>query len=143
MAPRGRIPQIDHDPIHALSTVPSLLAVVLGIVIIGARLPWIIAGDMTLLQRRTLTSLMGRADAALGVLIGVPQTAAIAAGAALIALVDCRLMLVIMAIVTSAAAFYLLVRTIRQRAGTAVAGQQNQDPDKVGCGFMRCFRVRG
>ncbi|MFF7601907.1 MFS transporter [Streptomyces mirabilis] len=79
-----------------LSAAPSLLAVAPGAVLIGASLPLIVAGVMTLFQRRTPASLMGRTDAALNVLIGVPQTVAIAAGAALIALVDYRVMLAVM-----------------------------------------------
>ncbi|MER5793343.1 hypothetical protein [Streptomyces sp. NPDC001980] len=75
-----------------LSTAPSLLAVAPGTMLVGASLPWIVAGVMTLFQRRMPAVLMGRTDAALNVLIGVPQTTAIAAGAVLITLVDYRVM---------------------------------------------------
>lgn len=97
-----------------LSAVPSLLAVAPGTVLIGASLPWILAGLMTLFQRRTPAALMGRTDAALNVLIGAPQTAAIAAGAGLIALVDYRFMLAVMAILMAASALYLATRTTHQ-----------------------------
>ncbi|TWV53571.1 hypothetical protein FRZ03_09840 [Streptomyces misionensis] len=66
---------------------------------------------MTLFQRRTPASLMGRTDVALNVLIGVPQTAAIAGGAALIALVDYRLMFAVMGALMVASALYLATRT--------------------------------
>ncbi|MEW2513793.1 hypothetical protein [Streptomyces sp. NPDC046870] len=97
-----------------LSAVPSLLAVAPGIALIGASLPWILAGLMTLFQRRTPAAVMGRTDAALNVLIGASQTAAIAAGAGLIALVDYRFMLAVMAILMAASALYLTTRTTRQ-----------------------------
>jgi hypothetical protein len=110
-----------------LSAAPSLLAVGPGAVLIGASLPLIVA-RMTLFQRRTPTSLMGRTDAALNVLIGVPQTAAIAAEAALIALVDYRVMLAVMAALMAASALYLATRTTRQLTETVVKARLVQEP---------------
>jgi len=103
-----------------LNAAPTLLAVAPGAVLIGASLPLIIAGVMTLFQRRTPVSLMGRTDAALNVLIGVPQTAAIGAGAALIALVDYRIMLAVMGALMAASALYLATRPTHEPIGTAV-----------------------
>ncbi|MFJ3306918.1 MFS transporter [Streptomyces sp. NPDC086549] len=111
-----------------LSAVPSLFAVAPGIILIGASLPWIVAGIMTLFQRRTPTGLMGRTDAALNVLLGVPQTTAIAAGAVLIALVDYRVMLVVMAALMATSALYLATRTTRQSTEKAVAARLAQEP---------------
>ncbi|MFE1198394.1 MFS transporter [Streptomyces olivaceoviridis] len=104
-----------------LSAAPSLLAVAPGTVLIGASLPLIVAGVMTFFQRHTPAELMGRTDSALNVLIGVPQTAAIAAGAALITLVDYRVVLALMAILMVIAALYLATRTTGQPPETAVA----------------------
>ncbi|MGW0971354.1 MFS transporter [Streptomyces sp. NPDC002516] len=106
-----------------LSAAPTLLAVAPGTVLIGASLPLIIAGVMTLFQRRTPVSLMGRTDAALSVLIGVPQTAAIGAGAALIALVDYRIMLAVMGALMAASAIYLATRATHEPIGTVVTAQ--------------------
>ncbi|MFH9970131.1 hypothetical protein ACH4PR_54705 [Streptomyces mirabilis] len=111
-----------------LSAALSLLAVAPGAVLIGASLPLIVAGVMTLFQRRTPASLMGRTDAALNVLIGVPQTAAIAAGAALIALVDYRVMLAVMAALMAASALYLATRTTHQPTETVVTARLAQEP---------------
>ncbi|WP_329293117.1 MFS transporter [Streptomyces sp. NBC_01455] len=105
-----------------LSAAPSLFAVAPGAVLIGASLPLIIAGVMTLFQRRTPVSLMGRTDAALNVLIGVPQTAAIGAGAALIALVDYRIMLAVMGALMAASALYLATRATHAPIGAVVTG---------------------
>ncbi|MGW5128713.1 MFS transporter [Streptomyces sp. NPDC004069] len=115
---------------YLLSAVPSLLAVAPGTLFIGASLPLIIAGTMTLFQRRTPASLMGRTDAALSVLIGVPQTAAIAAGAALIALVDYRIMLAVMAVLMASSALYLATRTIR-RPTESLTARLAQEPGEA------------
>ncbi|WP_445529059.1 MFS transporter [Streptomyces cyslabdanicus] len=114
-----------------LSAVPSLLAVAPGTVFIGASLPLIIAGAMTAFQRRTPASLMGRTDAALNVLIGIPQTAAIAAGAALIALVDYRVMLAVMAVLMASSALYLATRSIRRPTESVVTAKPAQEPGEA------------
>ena len=104
-----------------LSAAPSLIVVAPGTVLIGASLPWIIAGMATLFQRRTPSTLMGRTDAALNVLIAVPQTTAIAAGAALVALVNYRLLLVVMAALMATSALYLVTRPTGQSTETESA----------------------
>lgn len=77
---------------------------------------------------RTPASLMGRTDAALNVLIGVPQTVAIAAGAALIALVDYRVMLAVMGALMATSALYLATRTTHQPIETVVTARLAQEP---------------
>ncbi|MDH6711097.1 MFS family permease [Kitasatospora sp. MAA19] len=111
-----------------LSAAPSLLAVAPGVMLIGASLPLIVAGVMTLFQRRTPPSLMGRTDAALNVLIGVPQTAAIAVGAALIALLDYRVLLAVMGILMVASALYLATRTTHRLIEPVVTARMAQEP---------------
>jgi hypothetical protein len=65
-----------------LLLIPAALpAVLAGCALLGASLPWVIVGIMTLFQRRTPPELMGRADAAFTMAYTVPQTAAIAATA--------------------------------------------------------------
>jgi hypothetical protein len=54
-------------------------------------------------------------------LLSVPQTASIAAGAALITLIDYRLEIVVMTVVTVLAAAYLLTRRARAQAEPALA----------------------
>lgn len=88
----------------------QLLSVLAGSALLGASLSWIIAGIMTLFQRRTPPELMGRTDAAFTFCYAVPQTAAIAAGAGLIVLLPYRLMLLIIATVMTLAAGYLATR---------------------------------
>ncbi|MFB7663286.1 MFS transporter [Kitasatospora sp. NPDC056138] len=76
-----------------LLATPWTLATLAGSALVGCSLPWITVGIMTLFQRRTPPALMGRTDAALGLVRSVPQTVAIAVGAALVAVVDYRVLL--------------------------------------------------
>jgi MFS family permease len=91
----------------ASSSTPAALT---GAVLLGAGLPWIMAGISTALQRRTPAGLMGRADAALGTMLSVPQTIAIAIGSALVAAVGYRIVLAIVVGLLAAAATYLVNR---------------------------------
>jgi MFS family permease len=97
------------------SSTPAALT---GAVLLGAGLPWIMAGLSTALQRHTPAGLMGRADAALGAMLSVPQTVAIAVGSALVAAVGYRMVLVIVVGLLAAAATYLVNHTDRA-TGTA------------------------
>jgi MFS family permease len=108
-----------------LLLIPSWLpAVLAGCVLLGASLSWIIAGIMTLFQRRTPAGLMGRTDAAFTIGYAVPQTIAIAVGAGLIAVLSYRILLLAIAILMTLAAVYLLTRREQRHAATAVP-----DPD--------------
>jgi len=87
---------------------PWLPAVLAGMALLGLSIVWIDVGALTLIQRRTPTDLLGRVDAALNVAMSVPQTVSIALGAALIAVVDYRFLLVVMAVVVVLSAVYLI-----------------------------------
>jgi MFS family permease len=91
-----------------VATADVLALVLLATVLIGIAIPWIVVGQATLLQRRTPATVQGRAWAAVEVLTSVPQTLAIAAGAVLIAIVDYRILLVVMAALVAGAAVYLI-----------------------------------
>ncbi|MHA6757786.1 MFS transporter [Streptacidiphilus sp. PAMC 29251] len=110
-----------------LLTAASTPAVLTGCALIGSSLPWITVGIMTLFQRRTPPELMGRTDAALGLVLSVPQTIAIAVGAALIALMDYRLLLLAVAGLAALASGYLLTRPEQRRA--AVREPARATPD--------------
>jgi MFS family permease len=93
-----------------LLTLPSLIIVLAGMVLFGIGLPWLIVGVYTLVQRATPAQLQGRVYSAFDVLVGTPQTISIALGAALIGVVDYRLLLIVMAVVEACSAVYLLTR---------------------------------
>jgi MFS family permease len=86
-----------------LSFVSSSLPLVLvGFAVAGAGIAWAIVAFGTALQLRTPLRIQGRVSAAADMLIGVPQTVSIATGAALSTLVDYRLLVLVMAVVTAA-----------------------------------------
>lgn len=93
-----------------LLTTPSLPVTVLGMVLFGVSLPWINIGIITVLQRRTPPELRGRVMAGFDFLFSPLQGVAIALGAALIATVDYRVMLTVMAALVAVASGYLFTR---------------------------------
>jgi len=97
--------------IGALATADSSVPVVLaGQALFGFGLPWLIVAAYTLIQRASPAQLQGRVYSAMEIAIGLPQTLSIALGAALVTLVDYRLLIVAEAVVTAAAGVYLLAR---------------------------------
>jgi MFS family permease len=93
-----------------LLTSGSLPVVLVGIVLFGVGIPWIVVALFTLLQRTTPGELQGRTYSAIEVLVGTPQTVSIALGAAAIAFVDYRLLLLVEAAVVASAGAWLLTR---------------------------------
>jgi MFS family permease len=85
----------------------SLPLVLVAMAGVGLCVVWINVGAITLIQRRTPGPLLGRVDATLEFAIVVPQAASIALGAALIAAVNYRILLLAMAAVIGFAAVYL------------------------------------
>jgi MFS transporter len=88
----------------------SLPLVAVGIVVAGFGVSWFIVGLMTALQVRTPLRLQGRVASAADVFISTPQTVSIAVGAALIAVVDYRLLVVAETVAVALCAGYLLSR---------------------------------
>lgn len=88
----------------------ALAPVLVGIGLIGASLPLFEIAIVTLIQRRTPSHLVGRADGGVSVALTVPQTVAIAVGAGLITVVDYRVLLIVMAVLTVVPAGYLFLR---------------------------------
>jgi MFS family permease len=97
--------------IGTLATADSALAVVLvGKALFGFGLPWLIVGTYTLIQRESPAQLQGRVYSAMEIALGLPQTISIALGAALVTVLDYRLLIVAQAVVVGAAGLYLLTR---------------------------------
>jgi MFS family permease len=88
----------------------SLPLVLVAMAGVGLCVVWINVGAITLIQRRTPGPLLGRVDATLEFAVVVPQAASIALGAALIAAVNYRILLLAMAAVIGFAAVYLASR---------------------------------
>jgi MFS family permease len=101
-----------------LSMVPSTAVVVVAMVLIGAGLPVGVVCLTTLLQRRTPGPIQGRVFTTFDMLTGVPQVTSIAAGSALVAVVDFRVLLGVMAAGLALAALFAALR-LRESADVA------------------------
>jgi MFS family permease len=88
----------------------SLPLVAAGIIVAGFGVSWFIVGVMTAIQVRTPLRLQGRVSSAADLFISMPQTASIAIGAVLIAIVDYRLLVVVESVAVALCAAYLLTR---------------------------------
>jgi MFS family permease len=88
----------------------SLALVLAGIAVAGAGIAWLIVGYITAIQVRTPLRLQGRVLSASDTLVNTPQTISIALGALLTTLIDYRILVVVMALVTTACGAYLLTR---------------------------------
>jgi MFS family permease len=94
-----------------LSFVSSSLALVLaGFAVAGFGVGWLIVGFATSIQLRTPARLQGRVASAADTMVSTPQTISIALGATLVTVLDYRALVVVMAIVVTACAAYLLTR---------------------------------
>lgn len=102
-----------------LLAAPNLLLVTGGMAVLGSGIPWLAVGVTTLIQRRTPAALLGRAAAALQLLTGAPNVLSVAAGAALVAVVDYRVLIGAIVAVVGACAAYVVIRAGTPR-GTPV-----------------------
>lgn len=114
-------------PLLAVGLVPVVLA---GMVLVGLSLPWIVAGSITLLQRSTPSVLQGRAYAALNVFLSVPQALSIAFGAALVSVVDYRVLIAAVGVAFGLSALYLLTRKEQRRSPdeASEASEASEEP---------------
>ncbi len=87
----------------------SLPALLVDVTLLGYSIPLLLVAFTTLVQRRTPLPLMGRVSAATEVVLGTPQAISLAGGALLVTLLDYHVIYGVMALVTAAAAAYLLV----------------------------------
>jgi MFS family permease len=94
-----------------------VLVVATGSLVLGAGLPVVVVALTTALQRRTPGPLQGRVFTAFEFLAGGPQLLSVLAGAALVAVVDYRVLLAVMAAGTLLAAGYAAAR-LREDPGT-------------------------
>jgi MFS family permease len=93
-----------------LLTLASLPPVFVGLALIGFGLPWVVVGLGTAIQLHSPLDLQGRVSSAVDLLVGTPQTISIAIGAALVTVVDYRIVLAVIAVVVVASSLYLLTR---------------------------------
>jgi MFS family permease len=94
----------------AMQMVPSLVVVSVGLAVLGAGLPITLVCLTTMLQHRTPSAMQGRVFTTFETVTGIPQVTSIAVGAALVAVVDFRVLLTVMAGGIALAAVYAALR---------------------------------
>lgn len=88
----------------------SVTLIAVGFAVSGFGIAWLIVGFATSVQLRTPARLQGRVASAADVMVSTPQTVSIALGAALVTMLDYRLLVITMAVVVALCAAYLLTR---------------------------------
>lgn len=127
----------------ALCIVPSALVVSLAMLFFGAGLPITIVCLTTLLQRRTPSAIQGRVFTTFEALTGAPQVFSIGVGALLVAVVDFRVLLAVMALGLGGSAVYAALRLREPADTTAVdrpdpASRTAQPVHSAGVGSELC-----
>jgi MFS family permease len=90
-----------------LLTLPNLATALVAMVLAGFVGPWVSVAATTALQRRTPPAVLGRVAGAFQLALTIPQLTSIGLGAALIAVVNYRVLLVAIAVVAAIAVAYL------------------------------------
>jgi len=89
-------------------TAPDLVVVLAGMFVAGFTGPWLGVAGITAFQRRTPAAMMGRVFGVLNLVLTIPQAASIAIGAALITVVNYRVLLVVVAVVAAASGLFVI-----------------------------------
>jgi len=96
--------------------IPLLPLIIAGCFLAGIGVPWMVVALITTRQRCTPPRLQGRVGAAMNVAMTVPQLASIAAGAALVVVVDYRILMIVAGAVLLACAVSLLTSRLLEPA---------------------------
>jgi MFS family permease len=109
-----------------LLTLPNLATALVAMVLAGFVGPWVSVAATTALQRRTPPAVLGRVAGAFQLALTIPQLTSIGLGAALIAVVNYRVLLVAIAVVAAIAVVYLFAtpQTRRRVPTEPVAAEQ-------------------
>jgi len=112
---------------------PDLVVVLAGMVVAGFVGPWLGVAGVTAFQRRTPSAMMGRVFGVLRLTLTIPQAASIGIGAALITVVNYRVLLIVIAVVAAASGLFAFSACppARRRAGRLA--DENQDLSGHNC----------
>ena len=109
----------------ALGTLPfmgtSVVAVVLGLTLVGGSVTWSVVAFVTLRQRLTAPRMQGRTSAAVNVAFNLPQTMFTLGGAAMLAVLDYRILVAATALCVLASMGLLPRRGVSPDAGSTRA----------------------
>jgi predicted MFS family arabinose efflux permease len=110
-----------------LLTLPNLVTALVAMVLAGFVGPWVSVAAITALQRRTPSAVLGRVSGAFQLALTVPQLTSIGLGAALIAVVNYRVLLVAIAVVAAIAVGYLFATPETRRRGGAAEPVRSEE----------------
>ena len=102
-----------------LLTLPNVATALVAMVLAGLVGPWVSVAATTALQRRTPAAVLGRVAGAFGLALTIPQLTSIGLGAALIAVVNYRVLLIVIAVVAVIAVGYLFATPETRRRPVA------------------------
>jgi len=105
-----------------LLVIPHVTAAVLGFAVAGIGVSWAVVAFGTAIQRRSPAHLQGRVFSAADTMLTIPQTASIGIGAALVTVLDYRVLIAVMTAVTILCGAYLLTRRPETREAPALEG---------------------
>jgi MFS family permease len=105
-----------------LLVISHVAAVLAGMALAGVGVSWLVVAFGTAIQRRSPAHLQGRVFSAADTMLTIPQTASIGIGAALVTVLDYRLLIVVMSAVTAGCGVYLLTRPSELREAPAPEG---------------------
>jgi MFS family permease len=91
-------------------TVPDLVVVLVGMVVAGFVGPWLSVAGVTAFQRRTPAAIMGRVFGVLRLALTIPQAASIGIGAALITVLNYRVLLAVIAVAAATSGLFVIVQ---------------------------------
>ncbi|WP_369258319.1 MFS transporter [Streptomyces sp. R35] len=94
----------------AILVLPGIVAALAGVFTMGLGTPGAVVGLYTSVQRNSPANLQGRVASVASMLATAPQVLSVATGAALIATVDYRILLVVMVALIGTSACYLALR---------------------------------
>jgi MFS family permease len=119
-----------------LTVLPVAAVAVLGLAVVGLGVPPVVAGLSITMQRLTPSHLLGRTSAAVDVLVSGPQSLSIVLGAALISVVDFRVLVAAMTVGILFAAGWLGTRPEQRPDPPRPTGAgPASSPDRTGSGI--------
>lgn len=101
-----------------LLTLPNLAPVLAGMLLAGLVGPWVSVAAITAIQRRTPGDLIGRVSGAFGLSLTIPQIISVGFGAALIAIISYRALLIAVAAVAAISVAFLVSQPQARRKAT-------------------------
>jgi MFS family permease len=105
-----------------LLTLPNVVIVEVGMIVAGFVGPWIFVAATTALQRRTPPDMLGRVSGAFQLSLTIPQVLSVGLGAALIAVLSYRVLLLLIALVVAVSVAFLASQpAVRARATSVLS----------------------